>query len=181
MKETVNVNIGSVAFTLDRDAYGVLRSYFDDIRSRLPENDAETMADIEVRMAEIFRERVSSPMRVITLDTVRAAMAQMGAPADFGERRDGAQSSGESGESAESPESAAENPRKLYRSRTERSIAGICGGLAEFFDADPTLIRLVTLLLILFGGLSIWIYIILWIVIPEQPLRKFTLNNNKNR
>ena len=55
MKETVNVNIGSQAFTLDEDAYRVLRSYLDDIRSRLPEYDTETMGDIEVRIAEIFR------------------------------------------------------------------------------------------------------------------------------
>ena len=51
MKETVNVNIGSVAFTLDEDAYFALRSYFDDIRNRLPEGDTETMNDIEARMA----------------------------------------------------------------------------------------------------------------------------------
>lgn len=81
MKETVNVNIGSVAFILDEDAYRVLGSYFDDIRRRLPEGDAETMGDIEARVAEIFRERVASPMRVITLDVVRATMAQMGSPA----------------------------------------------------------------------------------------------------
>lgn len=87
MKETVNVNIGSVAFILDEDAYRVLGSYFDDIRRRLPEGDAETMGDIEARVAEIFRERVASPMRVITLDVVRATMAQMGSPADFGEPR----------------------------------------------------------------------------------------------
>ena len=47
MKETVNVNIGSMAFTLDKDACRLLSSYFDDIRRRLPEDDAETMADIE--------------------------------------------------------------------------------------------------------------------------------------
>lgn len=87
MKETVNVNIGSQAFTLDEDAYRVLRNYLEDIRSRLPEYDTETMGDIEARIAEIFREIVSSPMRVITLDTVRQTMNRMGSPADFGERR----------------------------------------------------------------------------------------------
>ena len=92
MKETVNANIGSMAFTLDEDAYRVLGSYFDDIRRRLPEGDAETMGDIEARVAEIFREKVASPMRVITLDVVRATMEQMGSPADFGEPRDAAQS-----------------------------------------------------------------------------------------
>ena len=161
MKETVTVNIGSEAFTLDDDACRTLRCYLDDIRSRLPEDDTETMGDIERRIAEIFRERVSSPMRVITLDVVRATMNQMGTP-------------------AAPKEDETPSPRKLYRSRTERSIAGVCGGLGEYFDADPTMIRLVTLLLILFGGLSIWAYIILWIVIPEQPARKFTLND-KNR
>ena len=155
--------------------YSLDSVYFDDIRRRLPEDDAETMSDIETRVAEIFREKVASPMRVITLDVVRATMEQMGSPADFGEPRDAAQDGTEpaGGESCEPA------PRRLYRSRTERSIAGICGGLAAYFDADPTLIRLVTLLLILFGGLSIWAYIILWIVIPEEPARKFNINRNR--
>ena len=177
MKETVNANIGSMAFTLDEDAYRVLGSYFDDIRRRLPEGDAETMGDIEARVAEIFREKVASPMRVITLDVVRATMEQMGSPADFGEPRDAAQSGAENEVPGEEPAEAM--PRKLYRSRTERSIAGICGGLAAYFDADPTMIRLVMLLLILFGGLSIWAYIILWIVIPEEPARKFNIHRNR--
>ena len=170
MKETVNVNIGSQAFTLDEDAYRVLRNYLEDIRSRLPEYDTETMGDIEARIAEIFREIVSSPMRVITLDTVRQTMNRMGSPADFGERRG----------SAPQEEQPEPEPRKLVRSRTDRSIAGICGGLAEFFHADTTVLRLITLFLILFGGLSIWAYIILWIVIPEEPARKFSIHN-KNR
>ena len=170
MKETVNVNIGSQAFTLDEDAYRALRNYLEDIRSRLPEYDTETMGDIESRIAEIFREIVSSPMRVITLDTVRETMNRMGSPADFGERR---------GSAPQEEQSEAE-PRKLFRSRTDRSIAGICGGLAEFFHVDTTVLRLITLFLILFGGLSIWAYIILWIVIPEEPARKFSIHN-KNR
>ena len=101
----------------------------------------------------------------------------MGSPADFGEPRDAAQSGAENEVPGEEPAEAM--PRKLYRSRTERSIAGICGGLAAYFDADPTMIRLVMLLLILFGGLSIWAYIILWIVIPEEPARKFNIHRNR--
>ena len=159
MKETIHVNIGSMAFTLDEDAYRVLDRYFADIRSRLPEEDTETMADIESRVAEIFRERVSSPMRVISLEVVRATMAQMGSPADFGEPRT---PTGDTGKAA---------VRHLYRSRSNRSIAGICGGLADFFDADATMIRLLTLLLVLFGGLSIWVYVLLWIIVPKAPKR----------
>lgn len=173
MKETVNVNIGSEAFLLDTDAYRTLRNYLDDIRSRLPEDDGETMADIEARMAELFRERINSPMRVVTLDVVRAAMNRMGTPDDFGERPGGAPTTAEE---VSDPE-----PRRLYRSRINRSIAGICGGLAEFFGVDATLLRLLTLLLILFGGLSIWVYILLWIIIPEAPAPKFNLRKNNQK
>lgn len=171
MKETVHVNLGSEAFTIDQDAYQVLRSYFNDIRSRLPEQDSETMADIETRMAEIFREKVTSSMRVVTLEMVRSAMNRMGSPAEFGERR-------KDGIATEPAQTAAPEADKLYRSRNNRSIAGICGGIGEFFNIDPTLLRMITLLLIFFGGLSLWVYIILWIVIPEAPAK--TINIHKN-
>jgi phage shock protein C len=59
--------------------------------------------------------------------------------------------------------------KRFYRSRTNRMIAGICGGLAEHLDADPALVRLITVALVLAGGLSIWVYIIAWIIVPEQP------------
>ena len=61
------------------------------------------------------------------------------------------------------------NGKKLYRIRTGRKILGVCGGLADYLRVDPLVIRLLTLFLILFGGLSIWIYIILWLVVPEEP------------
>jgi len=57
---------------------------------------------------------------------------------------------------------------KLYRSRTQRKIGGVCGGLAEYFDIDVTIVRFLTLLIILTGG-GLLFYIIAWIVIPEAP------------
>ena len=164
MKETINVNIGSQAFTLDKDAYERLSDYFDDVRSRLAENEDDTMNDIEARFAEIFIESRSSSMMVVSLKIVEQAIARMGRPEDFGpERR-------ERNRSANGTSAGTGSRRLIRRSRTNRSIAGVCGGLAEYFDIDATAIRLATLLLILFGGLSIWVYIILWIVIPEEPI-----------
>lgn len=58
---------------------------------------------------------------------------------------------------------------RLYRSSDNRMIGGVCGGLAEFFGLDVSLVRLATLLLILFGGLSLWVYILLWIIVPSGP------------
>lgn len=58
-------------------------------------------------------------------------------------------------------------PKKLFRSRKDRKIAGVCGGLAEYFNLDPTLMRIIFLVALLccsFGG---WIYLIVWICAPE--------------
>ncbi|MGD0953862.1 MAG: PspC domain-containing protein [Methanotrichaceae archaeon] len=59
--------------------------------------------------------------------------------------------------------------KKLYRSRKNRVIAGICGGLAEYFDIDPIIVRLITLILVLSFGAGLIAYIIAWIVVPEEP------------
>ena len=60
--------------------------------------------------------------------------------------------------------------KKLYRSRKEQMVAGVCGGIAEYFAVDPTIVRLVFVLLALLGGPGLLVYIILWIVIPEEPV-----------
>ncbi len=61
--------------------------------------------------------------------------------------------------------------RKLYRSRKERMIAGVCGGLAKHFSVDPTMVRLIAVLLVLLGGLSFLVYLILWIIMPLEPIK----------
>ncbi len=60
--------------------------------------------------------------------------------------------------------------RKLYRSRTDRMIGGVCGGMAEYFGIDPTLVRLAFVAAALLGGPGLLIYLILWIVTPENPI-----------
>jgi phage shock protein C len=58
---------------------------------------------------------------------------------------------------------------KLYRSRTNRQVAGVCGGLAQRFNVDVTLIRVLFILSGLFGGAGIVLYVAMWIVVPEEP------------
>ena len=65
---------------------------------------------------------------------------------------------------------ATDKTKKLLRT-PDGIIAGVCGGLADFFGLDPSLIRIATLILILFGGLSLWVYIILWLIVPKAPKR----------
>ncbi len=60
------------------------------------------------------------------------------------------------------------NIKRLYRSKKNRIIAGVCGGLGEYFNIDSTIIRLLWIILTLMGGAGILAYIIAWIIIPEQ-------------
>jgi phage shock protein C len=59
--------------------------------------------------------------------------------------------------------------KRLMRSSRDKKIAGVCGGLAEYFDIDPTIIRVLWLLAIFLGGTGVLAYIILWIVLPVAP------------
>lgn len=58
--------------------------------------------------------------------------------------------------------------QRLYRSSTDRMIAGVCGGLGKYFSVDPTIVRLVFLLLLILGGSGFLLYLILWIVVPDE-------------
>ena len=60
--------------------------------------------------------------------------------------------------------------KKLYRSLIDRKIAGVCGGLGQYFGIDPTLVRLLFVLGLIFVGGTLLAYIILAIVIPEEPV-----------
>ena len=159
MKETINVNIAQQAFTMDMDAYSALTSYLDDIGRRLPETDTETMADIEARIAELFREKVPSPMMVITYGVLRHTMSQIGQPEDFGAAN----------RPLNSTLRGAKDEHRLYRSRHDRSIAGVCSGLAKYFGLDTTLVRIAAILCIFAAGATLWIYLILWLVLPYEP------------
>ncbi|MEG2865343.1 MAG: PspC domain-containing protein [Mucinivorans sp.] len=164
MKKTLTVNIGSMPFTIDEDAYTVLSRYFDDIRSRLAGNEQrEVMEDVEGRMADLFTENLRGSARVVSLEHVRQGIAVIGSAQTFGERQ--------SASYQDAPKESAQVEKKFYRSRSHRAIAGLCGGVAEYFNTDVALIRLLTFILIFFGGLSLWIYIIAWIIVPQEPIK----------
>src|SRR5258707_306897 len=59
--------------------------------------------------------------------------------------------------------------KKLMRSSTDKKIAGVCAGLADYFDLDPTIVRVVWLLAVLLAGTGCLAYLILWIVLPLAP------------
>jgi phage shock protein C len=70
-----------------------------------------------------------------------------------------------------------EERRKLYRSEKNRLIGGVCGGLAEYFNTDPTLVRLIFVILALISGLGIIAYIVLWIITPRASSQDLKAND----
>jgi phage shock protein PspC (stress-responsive transcriptional regulator) len=59
--------------------------------------------------------------------------------------------------------------QRLYRSRDDYFLGGVCAGLAKFFGLDVSLIRLLMVILFLTGTIGFWVYLILWIIIPLEP------------
>ena len=161
MKETINVNIAQQAFTMDKDAYVTLTSYLDDIGRRLPADDTDTLPDIEARIAEIFRERIPSPMMVITYATVLATMQQIGNAEMFGEANRPLND-------AEQPHVGKKSTRRFVRSIDDKAIAGVCGGIAEYFGIDSTLVRIIFVVGVIAGFSTGLLYFILWLVTEKQ-------------
>lgn len=73
--------------------------------------------------------------------------------------------------------------KKLYRSRSDRKIAGVCGGLATYFKVDPFLIRLIFILFFLAGGAALLVYVIMWLLVPLEPVNtgKITIVSNDDK
>lgn len=173
MKKTVNVSIGGAPFVVDEDAYGMLKRYLSEIEIRLDGvDDKETMQDIETRIADIFNGTISARVQVVDTQLVRRAIAIIGSAREFGEPK----------RSLPENETAAGNGvRQLYRSRRERIVGGVCGGLAEYSDLDLTLIRVLMALFIIFGGAGLIVYLVMWIIIPNEPRDGETLNGRRRR
>lgn len=64
----------------------------------------------------------------------------------------------------------AEDVKRLYRSQRDRMLAGVCGGLADYFGIDPAIIRLLFVFLALAGGPGVLVYLVFWLVVPCEPL-----------
>lgn len=126
MKKTLQVNIGGRPFIIDEDAYLTLRQYLDEVGSGWTDREQRGEEDIETRIADLFQETLSSRIQVVNLDAVRHAIAILGSAKEFGEpiRQTTPDSVGE-----QQPPSPTVKKR-FYRSRYDRMLGGVCGGIA---------------------------------------------------
>ena len=154
MKKTININLAGFVFYIDEDAYEALQKYLNNIRTYLgsTEGREEIIDDIESRIAELFSEKQK---QVITLIEVNEVIEVMGQPEDY--------------MSEEEPEDKAagqQSNKRLYRDPDSTVLGGVCSGVGHYLSIDAVWIRLIFLAMV-WSGLSILFYFILWAIIPK--------------
>lgn len=158
MKKTFQVNLGNRVYSIDEDAYLKLKAYLDRIEGYFSDQREreDILSDIEIRISELFTERLIPGKQVITLVDVTDVTRIMGDPRVI------------SG-AGEAPQPEVESylgPRRIFRDPDDRVFGGVCSGLAHYFGIDRVIVRLLFVLFLIFG-IGLLVYIILWIVTPE--------------
>jgi len=167
MYKTISINISGIIFNVNEDAYEILKNYLDKLHSHFNKTDEgkEVYADIESRVAEIFSEIITTNNQVITIIDVNNLIETLGKPEDFFEEEIHEE------EQAHQKYKKVKRKKRLYRDTKENMIAGVASGLSYYFGIERVIFRIVFILLFAFGGSGLWIYIILWIAIPEARTR----------
>ena len=159
MKITLSVNLGGYSFNIDEDAYDELKRYLKNLEFHFADekSSAEILSDIETRMAELFRTKMTSFKQVITIEDVREVISVMGTPEDIADHE-----SRSSRDKFSSP-----GYHRMYRDPDHRIIGGVCAGMGAYWDIEPIIPRIIFAALIFAGGLGILVYLVLYIVLPE--------------
>lgn len=164
MKLTENINLANRIFTIDQDAMEKLAAYLKSVEHyfKQKEEAKEIVSDIENRIAELFETMLNKKKEVISMEDVNKVIEIIGLPEVFMEDV----------QNEEKRENKANfkfqnKTKKLYRNPDDSVISGVCGGLGTYFNVDPVLFRVLFILGVLFTGIGLLPYIILWIVIPQ--------------
>ena len=171
MNKTIIININSIVFHIEEDAYDMLRAYMIDIKKHFghSEDSKEILADIENRIAEMFTDKIQSGLKeVINIQDVEAVITQMGRVSDFEMDE---QESGSSYSANTGPSYNYNVGKKLMRDPDDKVFGGVCSGLGHYFGIESRWVRLLFVLLFLFAGTGFLFYIILWIIMPLAVTR----------
>ncbi|MFT5667414.1 MAG: phage shock protein PspC (stress-responsive transcriptional regulator) [Vicingaceae bacterium] len=173
MNKTVTANISGVVFHIEADAYEKLHQYLNTIKNYFRDSDGtdEIMADIEARIAELFKERLGLGRDVITMENVKQVVEIMGEPEAYMDEESSenyeSTSKGFYSDERNQSQQTSFSSRKLYRDEDDNALGGVCSGLGYYFGIDRIWIR-IGFLIALFGfGTGFFLYLILWAIIPK--------------
>ena len=160
MNKTVKVNLGGYVFQLDEDAYELLRAYLHDLERQFEASHEgkEIIEDIERRIAELLVAAMQSGREVLGISDIKQVVDTIGQPHDFA-TEDSARSS------------KRERVRgKLYRETSDVVIGGVAAGLARHLGVNAVWVRLAFLLFLVAWTFGFWAYLVLWLIIPQNPI-----------
>lgn len=183
MKPTLNINLAGYPFTIDDDAYRLLKDYLDTIRYAFDtkEDTEDLAADIESRIAEILVENEAGGLRIVTIEEISKVIERIGKPSDFIEVEEVETVNTEKDTPLDNPKNITPPPyqppkysrnpfvrKRIFRDPQDAMLGGVCAGLAAYMHVDVTIVRIITVLLFFLSATTVAIaYIILWIVVPE--------------
>ena len=159
MKITLSINLGGYSFNIDEDAYAELKRYLRNLELHFAgeESSSEILSDIETRMSELFRTKITTYKQVISIEDVNQAISVMGTPEDISDN----------GGKSNRDKFSSPGYHRMYRDTDNRIIGGVCAGMGAYWDIEPLIIRIIFIALILAGGIGAIVYLILYIVLPE--------------
>ncbi|WP_300601864.1 PspC domain-containing protein [Niabella sp.] len=169
MKQIINIQLGGRNIAIEDSAAKKVQQYLESLRfhfSKEPGKE-EIISDIEARFAELMFEKLRKGAPHITDDDVDEMIATMGRPEDFADEAGTEDTNG--GYSQFSAGS-----RKLYRDANNKVLGGVCSGLANWINIDPSIVRVLFAIIALGGfGAGILIYILLWVFLPSRNLEGY--------
>jgi phage shock protein PspC (stress-responsive transcriptional regulator) len=189
MKKNISINISGIIFHIEEDGYESLKKYLDSINRYFSsfEDSSEILADIESRIAEIFLSKLNEEKQVITAEDVNALVTTMGSVSDFkaAEEEDfpkqaqspnpepqegAAQGAGATYENTTQGQAGSHKaytpPKRLMRDQKRKTLGGVCSGIANYMNVDAVWIRLLFALLAFAYGITIIVYVVMWIAVP---------------
>ncbi len=174
MKQVININFQGRVVPIETTAFDILKSYTDSLNRHFinEEGKDEIINDIESRIGELFQERLKKGATCITEDDVNAIINSIGRPEDFEPMEDNGNQSSASAASAgqQQQQTAGSNTigghKRLYRNENDKVLGGVCSGLANYFNIDVVIVRIIFVIL-LFSGAGFLAYVIMWVAVPS--------------
>ncbi len=163
MNKTISVNIGGRVFNIEELAYDKLSRYLNTIRGYFEKREStdEIISDIELRIAELFMERISNQKQVITEKDVDEIITIMGKPEDY---MDGDE---EEMEFEQTQSKSRRSSSKVFRDPDNKIVFGVCSGISAYFGIDPIIMRAIFAVSFIFYGSGLILYFILALIIPK--------------
>lgn len=182
MKKIININLSGRVIPIEDTAYEKLQAYIESLRRHFAgeEGKDEIINDIESRIAELMDDKIRKGAACVTDEDVEAIAKSMGRPEDLAAdeaafAEEGYSSQHQQQQNANTGSQAGGRKRSgLYRDANDKMIGGVCAGIANNLNVDPSIVRII-FAIITFGGFGFGFlaYILLWIILPTREITQY--------